>query len=94
MGQKKSAVEKSNGKKPAQGGVRGTTAEEHKAAIIKALQALQDCHPKGSDIWDGIEKAKADANAETDAEKLKAMRVILAEEFKKDVDAFLTTEKK
>ena len=94
MGQKKGTVAKSNGKKPTQGSVRGTTSEEHKAAILKALQALQDCHKKGGDLWNDIEKTKETAAAETDIEKLKAMRLILAEEFKKDVDEFLTADKK
>lgn len=66
---------------------------DHKAAILNALNALQEVHTKGDEVWTDIENAKKDIGKEKNEEVLKAKRLILYEEFKKELDQILPEEK-
>jgi ribonuclease HI len=66
---------------------------DHKAAILKALNALQEFHTKEDEVWTDIENAKKDIEKEKNEEVLKAKRLILYEEFKKELDQLLPEEK-
>lgn len=83
----------------AKGNSKGATSgsvgksSEHKVAILNALNALQECHENGSDLWTSIEKAKQDIESETREEVLLEKRRILAEEFKKELAEALSPQK-
>jgi len=84
-------VAKDNSKSTAPGSVGN--ASDHKVAIIKALNTIQECHPEGSELWITIDKAKKEVEQDTDEVMLAAKRKILYEEFKKEMDSALTPDK-
>jgi hypothetical protein len=60
---------------------------------LNALNSLQECHEKGSDLWTNIEKAKKEIESETREDVLLEKRRILAEEFKKELAEALSPQK-
>jgi hypothetical protein len=81
----------SNSKGSASGSVG--KSNEHKAAIFKALNLLQDCHKKGSELWNLIENAKLEVEKDTSEAILLEKRKILRDEFKRELDDLLEAKK-